>query len=148
MSFGGPISQPFDEGVRRAVAAGFTVIAAAGNEHQNACTLSPAHMGELNGVITVGATTKNDRRASFSNFGPCVDVYAPGVRIPSYHLNSRLANATGTSASAPHVAGAAALYLSGSGGESPAEVEAAVKAAAVRVGNARSALLRASSAPF
>jgi subtilisin family serine protease len=144
MSFGGPISRAFDDAVKRAVDAGFVVITAAGNDHKNACNISPAHMGALDGVITVGATTKRDGRASFSNFGPCVDMYAPGVRILSYFLNGNLAWATGTSASAPHVAGVAALYLSGHGGDSPAAVEAAVKAHAVHVGS----FLRASSADF
>ena len=148
MSFGGPISVPFDEGVRRAVASGFTVIAAAGNEHRNACNLSPAHMGTLAGVITVGATTQRDRRGSFSNFGPCVDMYAPGVRIPSYVLNGELALATGTSASAPHVAGTAALYRAGGGSSNPADVEAALKNAAVRLGRGRNTGLRVNAASF
>jgi subtilisin family serine protease len=148
MSFGGPISQAFDDGVRRAVAAGYTVIAAAGNEHRDACKLSPAHMGTLDGVITVGATTTKDRPASFSNFGKCVDVWAPGVKILSYFPGGQLASATGTSASAPHVAGVAALYLQGNTGAAPATVEGAVKTNAVHIGSTRKPLLRASSANF
>jgi subtilisin family serine protease len=148
MSFGGPISQTFDAAVRRAVDAGFTVITAAGNEHRDACRLSPAHMGELNGVITVGATTKNDKPAGFSNFGKCVDMWAPGVRVPSFYLDGQAALGTGTSDSAPHVAGAAALYLTGSGSKAPADVEAALKSNAVRIGTARKSILRVSSANF
>ncbi|HZN14608.1 MAG TPA: S8 family peptidase [Acidimicrobiales bacterium] len=148
MSFGGPISRAFDDAVKRAVAAGFTVITAAGNDHKNACSISPAHLGEMDGVITVGASTKRDRPASFSNFGPCVDMYAPGVQIPSYFLNGQLAIATGTSASAPHVAGVAALYLAGTGSDTPAAVEAAVKSHAVRVGNIRKPILLANSVEF
>ena len=71
------------------------VITAAGNEHRDACKLSPAHMGELNGVITVGATTKNDKPAGFSNFGKCVDMWAPGVRVPSYYLDGQAATRYG-----------------------------------------------------
>ncbi len=148
MSYGGPISRVFDDAIRRAVSAGFVIVTAAGNDHRDACRFSPAHMGELNGVITVGSTNAKDRLAGFSNGGRCVDVYAPGVKIPSYFLNGALASATGTSASAPHVAGAAALYLVGPGGDSPGEVEAAIKSNAVRIGNARRALLRVSAANF
>ena len=104
-------------------------------------------MGELAGVITV-APPPAGSSAGFSNGGPCVDIYAPGVRIPSTWLNGQLASATGTSASAPHVAGVAALYLFGPGSDAPADTEAAVKAHAVRIGGARRTLLRASSAEF
>ena len=134
MSFGGPISAAFDEAVRRTLNAGFVVVAAAGNDGADSCKKSPAHMGSLDGVITVGASSKNDRPAGFSDWGPCVDVYAPGVRITSTYINSSLAIASGTSASAPHVAGAAALYLSGNGGATPAAVESAIKSKAITNG--------------
>jgi subtilisin family serine protease len=144
MSFGGPISRAFDDGVQRALNAGFVVVTAAGNDHKDACKFSPAHMGTLQGVITVGASTKRSRPATFTNRGDCVDVYAPGVRIVSTYLNGALAAATGTSASAPHVAGAAALYLSNNGSASPAAVESAIKSSAVHMGR----LLRLNAATF
>jgi subtilisin family serine protease len=147
MSFGGPISQAFDDAVRRAVGAGFTIITAAGNDHKDACSISPAHMGELDGVITVGASTKGDGRASFSNYGKCVDMYAPGVRIPSLFIGGNLASATGTSASAPHVAGVAAL-LKAVHDVSPPEVEAALKSKAVNIGSRRHPVLRVSAVGF
>ena len=145
MSFGGPISKPFDDAVTRAVAAGFVVTTAAGNEHRDACKLSPAHMGTLNGVITVGATNQKDKPAAFSNTGKCVDMWAPGVNIPSYWLNGAIAIATGTSGSAPHVAGVAALYLTGSGSKAPADAEAALKSHAVKI---KANLLRVSALGF
>ncbi len=148
MSFGGPISAPFDAAVRRAVEAGFAVFAAAGNDHANACNSSPAHMGEMDGVITVGATTDRDRLAPFSNGGPCVDVYAPGVSIPSLTPTGGLALATGTSASAPHAAGVGALAKAANGGLLPAQLEAQIKQHAVRIGGARRSVLRVSSAEF
>jgi aqualysin 1 len=148
MSFGGPLSRVLDDGIRRVVASGFVVTVAAGNSSRNACNISPAHMGEMAGVITVGASTTRDRPAAFSNGGPCVDMYAPGVKITSTHLGGGYASATGTSASAPHVAGVAALYLIGPGSDAPADVEAAVKANALRIGSARRGLLRASSHAF
>jgi subtilisin family serine protease len=148
ISFGGPISRPFDDGIRRAVGAGFVITIAAGNSHKDACKISPAHMGTLAGVITVGATTVKDRVAAFSNGGSCVDIYAPGVGNDSTYLNGTFARATGTSASAPHVAGVAALYLAGPGSDAPADAEAAIKSNAVHIGSSRRGLLRASSAAF
>lgn len=146
MSIGGPISRAFDDGVRRAVSAGFLVVVAAGNDGRSACNLSPAHLGgETAGVITVGATNNRDALAGFSNRGPCVDMYAPGTRITSTWLRSGFAIASGTSVSAPHVAGVAALFIAGPGSDAPGDVEAALKANAVRISLGR---LRASSAAF
>jgi subtilase family protein len=130
MSFGGPISPAFDDAVKNLVASGYTVTVAAGNNRKNACSISPAHLGSLPGILDVGAVTKKDGPAGFSNFGPCVDMWAPGVAIPSLFLNGNLAIASGTSASSPHVAGGAALWLANHSG-TPADVEAALKAAAI-----------------
>ena len=149
MSFGSKtIDRAFDDSITRALNAGFVITDAAGNSHKDACKGSPSHMGTLNGVITVGATTQKQRPAAFSDYGSCVDVWAPGVKITSDYLNGALAIADGTSASAPHVAGIAALYLSNNRGASPATVEAAIKSAAVTVGKGKRTILRASAASF
>lgn len=84
---------------------------AAGNDNQDACNYSPA-ASEL--AITVGASTLNDDRAYFSNYGECVDVFAPGLNIQSIWRGSKYATNTisGTSMASPHVAGLAAYFLS------------------------------------
>jgi hypothetical protein len=83
-------------------------------------------------AITVGATTKNDSRAGFSNYGSCVDLYAPGVDIlsDSYVADDLLTTMSGTSMATPHVTGAAALYLSDHPDATPAQVQSALIAAA------------------
>jgi subtilisin family serine protease len=108
MSLGGGVQTSLDAAVRNSIAAGVTYAIAAGNSNADACTASPARTAE---AITVGATANNDARASFSNFGTCLDIFAPGVGITSAWLNGGTNTISGTSMASPHVAGAAALYL-------------------------------------
>jgi aqualysin 1 len=125
MSLGGGASTATDDAVNRMHNAGVTVVVAAGNENQNACNVSPARAAN---AITVGSTTSTDARSSFSNFGTCVDVFAPGSSITSAWYTSTTATNTisGTSMASPHVAGIAALYLQGTPSGTPATVANAI----------------------
>lgn len=111
MSLGGGKSPSLDAAVNAAVQAGINFAVAAGNENQDACNVSPA---AAEGAITVGASTISDSRAYFSNWGKCVDIFAPGLNILSTYIGSNTATATlsGTSMASPHVAGLLAYYLS------------------------------------
>ncbi|MEY2232427.1 MULTISPECIES: S8 family peptidase [Streptomyces] len=121
MSIGGSRSHALDAAVIRAVAKGITFTVAAGNDGKNACGGSPAAVPQ---ALTVGATDAEDRRAPFSDHGPCVDLSAPGVRIISAWKDSATATAraSGTSMAAPHVAGVAALILARGTARTPAQV--------------------------
>jgi aqualysin 1 len=131
MSLGGGISQALDDAVINSVNAGFFYAVAAGNESVDACTVSPARLGPINGVMSVGATDINEQEAGFSNYGSCVDIWAPGVDIPSTWIGGGTNTISGTSMASPHVAGAAALFLSSNPGATPAQIESAIKASAV-----------------
>ena len=129
MSLGGPGSSTTDAAVDRMAAAGVTVVVAAGNESQDACNVSPAR---ADSAITVGSTTDSDDASYFSNYGSCLDIYAPGSDITSAWIGSPDATSTisGTSMASPHVAGAAALVLEGSPDAGPSEVSAALTSSA------------------
>jgi len=111
LSLAGEYSKALNDVMKAARKRGVVVVVAAGNEHQNACNLSPASSVH---VLTVGATDKSDNTAQFSNWGKCVDVFAPGVDIISLgrRRNDEAATMSGTSMASPHVAGIVALYMS------------------------------------
>ncbi len=131
MSLGGGNSTALDRAVEAAISRGVTFVVAAGNSNADACSGSPNRVGP---ALTVGATTRTDQRSSFSNFGRCVDIFAPGSQITSTWSTSNTATNTisGTSMAAPHVAGVVALYLDENPSASPALVESVLEGAAVR----------------
>ena len=137
MSLGGSISLALDTAVTNSINSGVSYAIAAGNSSQNACNFSPARVA---GAITVGATDKTDTRPSWSNYGKCLDLFAPGVSITSAWIGSDTATNTisGTSMATPHTAGVAALKLQGSPTATPAEVatELVTKSTASIVKNA------------
>lgn len=132
MSLGGGANQSVDDAVRNSAAAGVFYAVAAGNDGADACNYSPARAGAgtNNGIMTVAATDSNDQEASWSNFGSCVDIWAPGVSILSTRAKGGTTTMSGTSMASPHVAGGGALYLSSNTAASPTTVEGALKAAA------------------
>jgi subtilisin family serine protease len=127
MSLGGSPSTSLDNAVKNSIADGVSYAIAAGNSNKNACNYSPARVSN---AITVGATTSSDSRASYSNYGSCLDIFAPGSSITSawYTSNTATNTISGTSMATPHVAGVAALYLQGSPSASPATVRDALVA--------------------
>ena len=128
MSLGGGANLAVDAAVRNSIADGVSYAVAAGNSNFNACAFSPARVGE---AMTSGASTITDRKASFSNWGPCMDWFAPGQDITSSWSNSDSGTNTisGTSMASPHTAGVAALYLEGHASASPADVQKALRSA-------------------
>jgi subtilisin family serine protease len=129
MSLGGGANSSVDDAVRRVISDGVTVVVAAGNSTADACSYSPARVGP---AVTVGATTSTDAKASYSNFGGCLDLFAPGSSILSaWHTSSTATNTiSGTSMASPHIAGAAARVLSAAPSLSPADVATNITAAA------------------
>ncbi|MGE5835437.1 MAG: S8 family peptidase [Acidobacteriota bacterium] len=136
MSLGGGVSTALDNAVKNSVASGVFYSVAAGNSGADACTSSPARAGAgtSNGIMTTAATDINDNEASWSNFGSCVDIWAPGVGILSTRRGGGTTSMSGTSMASPHVGGAAAVYLSSHPTAGPAAVESALKSAAVATG--------------
>ena len=114
MSLGYPYSAAVNTAATNMINAGVFTAVASGNENQNACNVSPA---SASGTLTVNASSSSDARASFSNFGGCTDVYAPGVSVTSTWIGSTTATHTisGTSMASPHAAGVGALYKSAVG---------------------------------
>ncbi|MDQ3932274.1 MAG: S8 family peptidase, partial [Actinomycetota bacterium] len=130
MSLGGGGSTALDTAVKNSIADGVSYAVAAGNGNllgwaQNACNSSPARVPA---AMTIAATDRTDRKASWSNYGSCVDWFAPGVSITSAWSSNDTATNTisGTSMATPHTAGVAVLYLQSNPGATPAAVRAAL----------------------
>jgi subtilisin family serine protease len=125
MSLGGSVDPATNQAVTNSIAAGVFYSVSAGNNFGNACNNSPASTPN---ATTVAASAINDAKASFSDTGPCVDIFGPGVNIKAAWIGSNSATNTisGTSMSAPHVAGAAGLYLAANPGSTPAAVNTAL----------------------
>jgi aqualysin 1 len=140
MSLGGGTSQAEDDAVRKSADSGVFYSIAAMNNGANACNYSPARAGRTknadgtwnkdNGIMTVAATNSSNEEASWSNYGPCVDIWAPGVNVKSTKLGGGTTLMSGTSMAAPHVGGGGALYLSSHTSASSPATEIALKEAA------------------
>lgn len=131
MSLGGGYNQAVNDAVEGSIASGVTYTIAGGNSSWDACNISPASAPD---AITLAASDSLDQQAVFSNYGTCIDLYAPGVRVKSAFIGSDTATryGSGTSMAAPHAAGAAALYLETHPTAAPVEVAAALVGAATQ----------------
>lgn len=130
MSLGGPASSTLDGAVRNLIAKGINVVVAAGNSSADACNYSPARVLD---ALTVGATTNSDARASYSNFGSCLDLFAPGSSITSTWLGATgTQTISGTSMASPHVAGVVARFISLNSTLTPAQVAQSIRTSATR----------------
>jgi len=132
ISLGSGLSRAFDEAVSKSAASGVFYSIAAGNEGADACESSPARAGAGtdNGIATVAATNKQDAEPYWSNYGSCVDIWAPGAGVLSTKKGGGTTKMSGTSQAAPHVGGGAALYLSKNTAASPATIEGALTSSA------------------
>ena len=144
MSLGGGASQAVDDAVRKSANSGVFYSIAAGNDGKNACNYSPARAGRTknadgtwnknNGIMTVAATNKSNGETSWSNYGACVDIWAPGYSILSTRKGGGTTTMSGTSMAAPHVGGGGALYLSSQTSASSPTVEDKLKSEAKKPG--------------
>jgi len=123
LTIGGPANTTFDNAVQASINSGVSYVVGAGASNSDACNFSP---GRIPAAVTVSATDMTDTKASFANFGPCLDIFAPGVSITSTWFTSDTATLTisGTSMAAAHVAGAAAMLLQDNPLWTPAQVSA------------------------
>ncbi len=131
LSVVGGASDALDTAVKALADSGVSVTVAAGNSGQNACNFSPARAGLYPGVITSAAIDSTGAEAAFSNYGMCVDVWAPGVNVVSTSRTGGTATMSGTSQASPHVSGTAALYALTNPTATAASIETALKAAAI-----------------
>lgn len=130
MSLGGPVSSTIDGAVATLISKGINVVVAAGNSNADACNFSPANVP---GALTVGATETSDARASYSNFGSCLDLFAPGSAITLTWLGTAGVNTiSGTSMAAPLVAAVVARFISNNSGLTPAQVSNSIKTSSTK----------------